>query len=131
MPSKKAPCTCPSCNGALRDAKTVKKHLANQVAAQTSKSSYAAQWQDLYTRAKQRREDEDTESLADSDEGGHGLEGAQSRLGGNTAADLEGLQRPVKRRRINEGDSTPEVGLILSTKLYSESFVKTPHLRAI
>jgi hypothetical protein len=84
----------------MRDAKTVKKHMANQVAAQTSKSSYAAQWQDRYTQAKQRCKDDNTES--DEEAPSPGLNGAQS--GGST----EGLgppQRPVKRRRVvNEGE---------------------------
>lgn len=108
MPSKKVPCTCPSCNGTLRDAKTVKRHIANQAAAQTSKSSYTARWQDLFTQAKRRCKDDNAES--DSDEGGSGLEGAQSQAGCSTAA--EGLRGPVKRRRISEED-IPEVGLII------------------
>jgi len=73
--------------------------MGNQIAAQTSKSTYAAQWQDLYTQANQDDND--------ADEGGPGLEGAQSE--GSTA---EGLQRPVKRRRINEGE-IPVVSLII------------------
>lgn len=88
MPSKKTPCTCPSCNGTLRDAKTVKKHMTNQVTAQTSRLSYTAQWQDLYTQATQHFNDN-----AKSDEEGPGpSNGPQS--GGRTA---EG-QSPVKRR---------------------------------
>jgi hypothetical protein len=76
----------------MRDPKTIKKHATNQVTAETTKSSYAAQWQDQYTQAKQRCEE--------SDEGDPGLEGALSESGRSTQ---EGLQRPVKRRRINEG----------------------------
>lgn len=98
MPSKKAPCTCPSCNGTMRDAKTVKKHMANQVAAQSLKTSYVAQWQDLYTQAKHN------DAKYDLDDGGPGLEGFQS--GGSTAEDL---QRPVKRRCIIEGEISPAV----------------------
>jgi hypothetical protein len=89
----------------MRDSKTVKKHMENQVAAQTSKSSYAARWQDLYTLAQAKQHCEDND--AESDEGGPGFEGVK--LGGSTA---EELQRPVKRRRTNDGE-IPVVGLIM------------------
>jgi hypothetical protein len=76
--------------------------MGNQIAAQTSKSTYAAQWQDLYTQANQDDND--------ADGGGPGLEGAQSE--GSTGSTAEGLQRRVKRRRINEGE-IPVVSLII------------------
>ena len=106
MPSKKAPCPCPSCNGTIRDAKTIKKHMANQAAAQTSKLSYTAQWQDLYMQANQRCKDDD----AESDGAGPGLEAAQS--GGSAE---EGLHRPIKRCHMKE-DEMPVVGPIISNE---------------
>ena len=97
--------------------------MTNQVAAQTSRLSYTAQWQDLYTQATQHFNDN-----AKSDEERPGpSNGPQS--GGRTA---EG-QSPVKRRRINDLEipvtASAAVGLIFNENISFVDVVVTANIQ--
>ena len=89
MPSKNAPCPCPSCDGRIRSAKTLRAHAALQIQIAADQ----ANWRREYERAIQEDAADDTESDEDSE------------ISDGDSQHAAALERPSKRVRVdNEGE---------------------------
>lgn len=63
MPSKNAPCPCPSCKGAVKSAKVRRKHASLQVQLAASKSD----WYHAYENALQAATSNNADNESDPD----------------------------------------------------------------